>query len=108
MDSHYLAHSNLGVVYAYMGDCNESIYHFKLAQSRNPASFFVSLNLARAYLQCGQNDLAISEYGRILNLHPGYELGYIELAAIYVSMGRHFEALNVLKAKNANVNPLNS
>jgi tetratricopeptide (TPR) repeat protein len=73
----------------------EAIEKFKEALNQKAPSWNVDAYedcLANAYLQLGEWDEAIAEYGRILRLNPNYPLLHYHLAQAYERKGQRDQA----------------
>lgn len=65
---------------------------------QNPGDAFARYGLAMEYSRLGQNDAALEQFRRLLELHPDYTNGYFMAAQTLERAGRSAEAKNMLEA----------
>ena len=88
------------------GKLPEAIEHFKIAVKNDPKYEQQYLNLAKAYLDIGENDSAVRAASQCLKLYPDYERALNTLGMAYLNKGDLEEAFQVFK-RNMKVNPKN-
>jgi predicted Zn-dependent protease len=64
--------------------------------SQNPSDAFARYGLAMEYSKAGEVDRALSEFDRLLSIHPDYTAGYFMAAQTLVQAGRNDEAKKML------------
>ena len=63
----------------------------------NPNDAFARYGLAMEYSNRGESDQALSEFNRLLELHPDYAAGYFMAAQMLARIGRIEDAKNFLE-----------
>ena len=85
--SAYIAHNNLGTIYAQLGEIEKAGEHFRIALEQMPD--FTSLgNMALYYSKKGQTELAIEHYQKALELEPRSPHLHNGLASLLINMGQ--------------------
>jgi predicted Zn-dependent protease len=64
---------------------------------QNPSDAFARYGLAMEYARLGQNDSALNEFSKLLQMHPDYTNGYFMAAQTLVKMDRTEEARKMLE-----------
>jgi predicted Zn-dependent protease len=64
--------------------------------SQNPTDAFARYGLAMEYSKSGEIDLALEEFGKLLNAHPDYTAGYFMAAQTLAKAERIGEARKML------------
>jgi predicted Zn-dependent protease len=64
--------------------------------SQNPTDAFARYGLAMEYSKSGEIDLALEEFGKLLNAHPDYTAGYFMAAQTLAKAERIEEARKML------------
>lgn len=64
---------------------------------QNPGDAFARYGLAMEYAKAGQTDQALTEFGKLLDLHPDYTNGYFMAAQTLERKGRTPEAKSMLE-----------
>lgn len=110
IDSNYSsAHENLGLAYVVGGKFKEAVSELKIAISLNPNEPLFHYALGNAYVEWdsrdkGNQNLAIVEYGRAIDLDPKFEDAYLNLVIIYSRSQRNFdEAFKIVDKGISNV-----
>jgi tetratricopeptide (TPR) repeat protein len=65
---------------------------------QNPGDPFARYGLAMEYSKAGQTEQALSEFNRLLELHPDYTNGYFMAAQTLERSGRTAEAKKMLES----------
>jgi len=73
------------------------IEDLKAQIAANPSSVELRMQLANSYRLDGQTDLAIEEFGNVLQLKPDYAEGYSRLGSTYKEAGQYSRAIEALK-----------
>ncbi|HLY99006.1 MAG TPA: tetratricopeptide repeat protein [Candidatus Angelobacter sp.] len=64
---------------------------------QNPSDAFARYGLAMEHARLGQNDSALNEFDKLLQMHPDYTNGYFMAAQTLVKVDRTEEAKKMLK-----------
>ena len=64
---------------------------------QNPSDAFARYGLAMEHARLGQNDSALNEFSKLLQMHPDYTNGYFMAAQTLVKMDRTEEAKKMLE-----------
>jgi tetratricopeptide (TPR) repeat protein len=64
---------------------------------QNPGDAFARYGLAMEHSKAGQTELALTEFGKLLQLHPDYTNGYFMAAQTLERAGRTEEAKKMLE-----------
>jgi predicted Zn-dependent protease len=64
---------------------------------QNPSDAFARYGLAMEYARLGQNDSALNEFSKLLQMHPDYTNGYFMAAQTLAKMERTEEAKKMLE-----------
>ena len=64
---------------------------------QNPSDAFARYGLAMEHTRLGQNDSALTEFGKLLQMHPDYTNGYFMAAQTLVKIDRTEEAKKMLE-----------
>lgn len=86
----------LGVVYMEIGDYRRAVSQFKQAVKLDPQPRYRH-QLARSYRMMGETATAVKLLKALIKDDPRYEVGYYELAGIYIEDRRYDEAVDLLK-----------
>ena len=82
--NHSDAYVHRGLAWAKKRDFNRAIADFSDAIPRDPSGAFLALNdRGNAYEAVGEYDRAIEDYGRAIQLNPGYAAAYYNRADVY-------------------------
>ena len=65
---------------------------------QNPGDAFARYGLAMEYSKAGQTEQALSEFSKLLELHPDYTNGYFMAAQTLERIGRTPEAKKMLES----------
>jgi tetratricopeptide (TPR) repeat protein len=65
---------------------------------QNPGDAFARYGLAMEYSKAGQTEQALTEFGKLLQLHPDYTNGYFMAAQTLQRAGRTLEAKKMLES----------
>jgi eukaryotic-like serine/threonine-protein kinase len=76
-----------------MGRYDEAIAEAKLAQQLDSLSMMINVVLARAYNAAHRYDEAISQFRKVIEMHPGHPAAYFRLIDAYYSKGMFEEAI---------------
>lgn len=102
-----VAHQWYGEFLSDMGRHEEAITQGKQAQSLDPFSSIVKVQLASSLLNAGQIETAIEAYHEVLEFEPDFQLAHFFLSYAYLSQGKHEEAIieaqHVMELSNENV-----
>jgi tetratricopeptide (TPR) repeat protein len=90
-------YNNKGVSYYEKGDCREAAGYFTKSLEANPNVASVHYNLANAYREVQQDDLALPEYKKAFQLDAGDTKACRAIASIYYAKEMYQEALLQLK-----------
>jgi tetratricopeptide (TPR) repeat protein len=83
-----------GLAWAKKRDFNRAIVDFTEAIRRDPSDAFLALsNLGNVDEEIGEHDRAIENYGRAIELNPGYFPTYYGRAAAYYAKGDYDQAI---------------
>ena len=93
----WLAHNNLGVIYAGQGQPQRAIEHYLTTIKLNPKYHLAYNNLGVSYAMTNQSEKAIENYKKALELKPDYTESYYNLAAVYSQMEKNNEAAENFK-----------
>lgn len=63
---------------------------------QNPSDAFARYGLAMEHARLGQNDSALNEFSKLLQMHPDYTNGYFMAAQTLVKVDRTEEAKKML------------
>jgi tetratricopeptide (TPR) repeat protein len=88
------------------GNLVQAIEHFKAAIKKDPKYEQQYLNLAKAYLDLGENDNAIKSASECLKLYPNYDRAMNILGMAYINKGELETAFEVFR-RNMKLNPKN-
>lgn len=91
--SAWIAHNNLGGLYAEAGRPIEAIEHFKSALKLWPEDMEARLNLAATFLATGRAEAALRIYAETLKLRPGLPKALSGLSIAALETGRVDDAL---------------
>jgi tetratricopeptide (TPR) repeat protein len=100
----WMAHNNLGVKVAALGDQSNAIAHYRTALQLKPDYFEAHNNLGDAYVRLGQLPEAIKEFQTALALKPDFFNALNNLGLTLTNSGRDAEAVETLQAALA-LNP---
>ncbi|HET6840092.1 MAG TPA: tetratricopeptide repeat protein [Candidatus Angelobacter sp.] len=64
---------------------------------QNPSDAFARYGLAMEHARMGQNDSALNEFSKLLQMHPDYTNGYFMAAQTLVKVDRNEEAKKMLE-----------
>jgi predicted Zn-dependent protease len=64
---------------------------------QNPSDAFARYGLAMEYARLGQNDSALNEFSKLLQMHPDYTNGYFMAAQTLAKMERTEEVKTMLE-----------
>jgi tetratricopeptide (TPR) repeat protein len=89
-------HYRYGLIYLLpAGRMDEAIREIKRALELEPLSIAMNANLAGAYMYVRQNDLALAQARKTLDLEPNHITALVWLANIYDSLGMYNEAITL-------------
>ena len=89
-------HYRYGLIYLLpAGRMDEAIREIKRALELEPLSIAMNANLAGAYMYARQNDLALAQARKTLDLEPNHITALVWLANIYDSLGMYNEAITL-------------
>jgi tetratricopeptide (TPR) repeat protein len=86
-------HDDVALLYAELGDADQTIRHFEAALRLKPKSAAAHYNLGTALSLAGRSAEAIREYEAALNLDPRYALARNNLGFLLMARGQHKDAL---------------
>ena len=89
----WMAHNNLGMKLAEMGDPAGAIAHYKIALELKPNYFEAHNNLGNAYARAGQLPEAIAEFTAALSVKPDFFHALNNLGVTLGRAGRYQEAI---------------
>ena len=89
----WMAHNNLGMKLAEMGDPAGAIAHYKIALELKPNYFEAHNNLGNAYARAGQLPEAIAEFTAALSVKPDFFHALNNLGVTLGRAGRYQEAV---------------
>lgn len=89
----YIAHYNLGLLFAKMGRTDEAIAHLQKALNSNPCYAEAHNNLGILLAQIGRSDEAVSHFQKALESNPDYAEAHSNLGLMLANMGRTDEAI---------------
>jgi serine/threonine-protein kinase len=89
-------HYRYGLIYLLpTGRMEEAIREIKRALELEPLSIAMNANLAGAYMYARQNDLALAQARKTLDLEPNHITARVWLANVYDSLGMYNEAITL-------------
>ncbi len=94
----------LGKAYLHAGLLNEALAHVERAIYLRPDYWVGYDRLAWLHLSQGDLESAAIEFGHIIDCAPGYALGYVKLAAVYMYLERP-DAARALLEKSLEIEP---
>jgi tetratricopeptide (TPR) repeat protein len=100
----WLAHNNLGNIFANRGQVDESMAQFQKTLELNPNYDLAHNNLGNALLQKGEVDEAIGQYQKALEINPNFAEAHNNLGWALVEKGRVDEAIEQYQ-KALEINP---
>jgi len=100
----YVAHNNLGELFAQQGRLDEASMHFTKALEINPSFAHARHNMGMIFVQRGNLDEAISEFQKAIELEPTFADAYNKLGAALANRGRLDEAIASF-SKAIEINP---
>jgi len=100
----YVAHNNLGELFAQQGRLDEAAMHFTKALEINPSFAHALHNMGMIFVQRGNLDEAISEFQKAIELEPTFADAYNKLGAALANRGRLDEAIASF-SKAIEINP---
>lgn len=86
-----------GLSYYNLKDYSQAINHFKLAYHLNPYHIYVLNDYASCLVKLNQNDEAIQQYKKAIEIAPNFTDAQLNLCALYYMMNNNIEAFKVLK-----------
>jgi protein O-mannosyl-transferase len=89
----WMAHNNLGVVFAARGEIETARAEYEEALRIKPDFYDPHNNLGNIFRKEGKTEEAIVEYGRALEIEPRYTLARYNLAVALAQLGRVDEAI---------------
>lgn len=89
--------SNLGSVYSYLGEHEQSAAQFQKALDADPENYKTRTNLGVALARLGRRDEAIEHLKKSLALNPGEVGTYTAMGTVLSNAGRDAEARKVLE-----------
>lgn len=95
--NYVLAHQFYAEFLSRMGRLEEGIAEARLAQHLDPISVGPSWDVALAYYHARQNENALAELHKSIELHPDSGLAYFLLGLIYARTEKYEEALSALQ-----------
>ena len=88
----WLAHNNLGVIYAAQGQYQKALDHYNTTIKLNPVYHLAYNNIGVAYVLLNQPQKAIDYYKKAIELKPDYMEATYNLAAAYSKLEKNNEA----------------
>lgn len=82
-------HMRLGVLYYGLGLISEAVVEVETAVQLRPTSKWYKFDLTKFYLVSGQLDKAIAQCVELLELDPGFTVGYYYLAELFYQQGKY-------------------
>ena len=92
-DRSWMAHNNLGIVFASMGRADEAVFHYQKALELKPNHADAYYNLGHLFAKMGQTDEALAHYQKALEIDPKHTKAHINLGGLLEDAGRPDEAL---------------
>ncbi len=89
----WMAHNNLGVVFAARGEIDAARMEYEEALRIKPDFYDPHNNLGNLFRKEGRTEQAIVEYGQALQIEPGYTLARYNLAVALAQLGKIDEAI---------------
>jgi protein O-mannosyl-transferase len=103
-DNCWMAHNNLGLPLAKMGQTDEAMAHYRKALELNPNYAEAHNNLGLLLAIMGRTDEAMAHFRKALELSPDYADAHYNTGILLSDMGRPGEAINHY-LKTLEINP---
>lgn len=97
LDSGPEFHLKRARVWMEMEDLNEAVSEIEAALSGDSTLYWARFMRAEIHLQQGDDEGALSEYRKSIELHPRFAEGYQRLADFHALRGRYEEAITLYK-----------
>lgn len=88
VERNWLAHNNMGILYAQNNRIDEAIYHFQESVRLNPKGVMGFRNLGNAYQSVGRHSEAIEAYRQAVWLNPNDAESHYRLGLAYLLGGK--------------------
>ncbi len=92
-----LPHREIGRIYRLQSKLDDAVLEGELAVSLAPRRYYPLNYLATTYAAKGDNDKSIKLYRRAIEVSPAYAPGYLELASLFLKIGKKEEGRAELK-----------